>query len=302
MKWKKLGNIFCPDKNHEWMNTHATLPIPVHLHEDIFRIYFSTRDTKNRSHGAFVDVNLSNLEIKKLSEKPVLSPGDLGLFDDCGISLSCFVKETKLFYYMGWHLPKTVPFSNQIGAAHFADDKMQQLKKNSLLPMLGKCAKEAFSFGYPWVSKIKDKYYMWYDANLSWKDNSTENYHFSLRMAESDDGLYWKKKYIDCLEMAEGERAIARPCVLFEQGLLKMWYSVNKNGKYHLGYSESTDGIQWKRKDNEVGLQTSSQGWDSEEVEYPYVFDHKGQRYMLYNGNSYGKTGFGLAQLESERA
>jgi hypothetical protein len=32
-------------------------------------------------------------------------------------------------------------------------------------------------------------------------------------------------------------------------------------------------------------------------VEYPYVFNHKGKKYMLYNGNSYGKNGFGYAVL-----
>jgi len=31
---------------------------------------------------------------------------------------------------------------------------------------------------------------------------------------------------------------------------------------------------------------------------YPYVFDHAGSRYMLYNGNGYGRTGFGIAILE----
>jgi len=30
-------------------------------------------------------------------------------------------------------------------------------------------------------------------------------------------------------------------------------------------------------------------------IEYPYVFYHKEKRYMLYNGNGFGKTGFGLA-------
>jgi len=35
-------------------------------------------------------------------------------------------------------------------------------------------------------------------------------------------------------------------------------------------------------------------------VEYPFVFEHNGLRYMLYNGNSYGKTGFGIAVLDYE--
>ena len=44
-------------------------------------------------------------------------------------------------------------------------------------------------------------------------------------------------------------------------------------------------------------IDVSNDGWDSEMICYPYVFDHKGKRYMLYNGNDYGKKGFGLAIL-----
>lgn len=33
-------------------------------------------------------------------------------------------------------------------------------------------------------------------------------------------------------------------------------------------------------------------------IEYLFVFDHNGKRYMLYAGNGFGKTGFGLAILE----
>ena len=44
-------------------------------------------------------------------------------------------------------------------------------------------------------------------------------------------------------------------------------------------------------------IDVSDDGWDSEMICYPFVFDHKGKRYMLYNGNDYGKKGFGLAIL-----
>jgi len=30
-------------------------------------------------------------------------------------------------------------------------------------------------------------------------------------------------------------------------------------------------------------------------VEYPCMIDYRGRRYMLYNGNDYGRTGVGLA-------
>ncbi len=44
-----------------------------------------------------------------------------------------------------------------------------------------------------------------------------------------------------------------------------------------------------------VGIDISAESWNLEMIDYPFVFDHKGHRYMLYNGNGYGKTGFGLA-------
>jgi hypothetical protein len=47
----------------------------------------------------------------------------------------------------------------------------------------------------------------------------------------------------------------------------------------------------------DANIHTSLNGWDSEMIAYPFVFDHKDQRYMLYNGNEYGRTGFGLAML-----
>jgi hypothetical protein len=69
-----------------------------------------------------------------------------------------------------------------------------------------------------------------------------------------------------------------------------MWYSY-RGKNYRIGYAESDDGLNWKRKDEDAGIDVS------EMIEYPFVFDHKGGRYMLYNGNGYGKTGIGLAVL-----
>ncbi len=38
---------------------------------------------------------------------------------------------------------------------------------------------------------------------------------------------------------------------------------------------------------------------DSEAISYPYIFIFKERKIMLYNGNGFGKTGFGYAVLES---
>ena len=81
----------------------------------------------------------------------------------------------------------------------------------------------------------------------------------------------------------------------------KMWYSYRGNGaiaSYRIGFAESDDGKKWIRKDTSAGIDISKDGWDSEMICYPCIFDYLDNRYMFYNGNGYGKTGFGVARLE----
>ena len=55
------------------------------------------------------------------------------------------------------------------------------------------------------------------------------------------------------------------------------------------------DGLDWERLDEHVGIGLSKSGWDSHAMAYPWV-ERDGDRYVLYyNGNDYGREGFGLA-------
>ena len=77
-----------------------------------------------------------------------------------------------------------------------------------------------------------------------------------------------------------------------------MEYLLQPDVTYRISYAESSDEIEWLRKDEEVGINVSHSGWDIVIICYSYVFDHNGERYMSYNGNDYGKTEFGLTVLE----
>lgn len=110
--------------------------------------------------------------------------------------------------------------------------------------------------------------------------------------------MNWRRDGIVAIDFADdNEYAISRPSVIRDGDNWKMWYSF-RGQSYRIGYAESKNGRQWSRLDHTVGIDVSKTGWDSEMIEYPFVFDHKDQRYMLYNGNGYGSTGFGLAVLE----
>jgi hypothetical protein len=61
MKWNKMGLIFKPAGNHEWMTTHAALPLPDKISDDVVRIYFATRSREGKSAITFVEVEANNL-------------------------------------------------------------------------------------------------------------------------------------------------------------------------------------------------------------------------------------------------
>jgi hypothetical protein len=77
-------------------------------------------------------------------------------------------------------------------------------------------------------------------------------------------------------------------------------YRTDRGQSYRIGYAESTDGIRWERLDDLVGIERSDEGWDSVMMEYPFVYEHRGLKHMLYNGNGFGETGIGYAVLVAD--
>lgn len=303
MKWKKLGLIFEPPRNLDWMVTHSALPFADKT-EDWHRIYFSGRDESDRAQIGFFDINITSpKEILHVSEKAVIGLGPLGAFDDNGVTNSWIVNNggKKYHYYTGWSLGVTVPFYLYVGLA-VSNDGGKSFEKLSGAPILERNAIDPYLTASPCVVVESGVWKMWYVSGTEWEmKNDKPRHRYHIKYAESADGIHWKREGIVCLGYQHKDQySIARPCVLIDDGMYKMWYS-HRGESYRIGYAESKDGIIWERKDHEVGIYISDSGWDAEMIAYPFVFDHNGKRYMLYNGNGYGKTGIGLAVLSTEK-
>jgi hypothetical protein len=67
---------------------------------------------------------------------------------------------------------------------------------------------------------------------------------------------------------------------------------------YRIGYAHSDNLTDWIRDDAKAGIDVSEEGWDSEMISYPHVFELDGKIYLAYLGNQVGREGFGLAMLE----
>ena len=293
--WKKLGLIY-NKKNY------CAVPIGHFVQKDILRIYASYRQKNNKSSPFFIEYNLKTGEV--LREKTIEIPfGNLGTFDEHGIMpTSILYKNNKVWlFYIGWNLATSVPFRNSLGLAISEDDGVT-FKKYSEAPILDRSLYDTCFVSTNCIIEEEDFYRMYYLSCNKWEYINGKLLHFyNIKYAHSKDAINWIRRGEVCINFRfPNEYAISSPRVLKENDIYKMWYSFRGNNEietYRIGYAESNDGKTWIRKDEEVNLNISDEGWDSEMICYPFIFNYEKTLYMLYNGNEYGKTGFGLAKL-----
>lgn len=279
----------------EWAATHAALPTLERVDGDRARILFSGRDAQGRASIGRADVSLAGGP-PDVHPEPVLLPGPLGAFDDAGVTTSCLVEhEGRLhLYYTGWSLGVSVPFYFYGGCAVSADGGAT-FERASAAPVLERNGVDPYLTASPWVMVEDGRWRMWYVSATGWEragDAVRHRYH--IRYAESADGLAWDRDGRVCIDFAgPDEYALSRPCVVKEGDRYRMWFAA-RGDRYRIHRADSADGVDWTRI-GEVQLDGESEGWDAEMQAYPLVVG----RWMLYNGNDYGRTGIGLAVRSS---
>ena len=288
-RWNKIGQVFCPFGENEWMYSHASVPIAEQVDGDIYRIYFSSRNKYGQSYTGYllIDVNRP-LEILDISKTPVLAPGATWLSKHNG---------KRFLYYIGWNLGVTVPFRNSIGLA--ISENGADFHKYAEGPIVDRSMTEPHFTASCCVLSGQDMWRMWYLSCTDWIiRNGRPEHRYHIKYATSNDGISWKREGLIAIDYSNpAEYAISRPAVVRDNDGWKMWFS-HRGSSYRIGYAESLDGVNWNRLDADCQINVSKSGWDSEMIEYPFVFKHNGRFYMLYNGNGYGLTGFGLAVLD----
>jgi len=309
MKWKKLGKIFCADNNSDLMITGGRTPVAQNVEGDLFKIYYAAYDIKMRGkiYALYININEPNT-IQKLVLDPIIDKGDIGFFDDNGIIPSSIViyNNSIFLYTCGFSVKNKIIFDSATGLAISKDNGKTFMKIHG--PVMDRTIYDPCFATSPFVLHDDGIFKAWYVSCDRWekKEDGGYKHFYNIKYKESKDGIHWNINSRVAIDYQnEYEYAISRPSVMKDgPDDYKMWYSFRAQPeieKYRIGYAESTDGINWTRKDELMKhFDVSEKGWDSEMVCYPYVFDHKGRRYMLYNGNHYGKTGFGLAILEDE--
>ncbi len=287
--WKKIGLIYDNQDNGEFLKTHASNPLALHLKKDIYRIFYCARDDKNRSSLSYIDYDIEKNKIMEDPKVPLIKFGPPDSFYSHGITVGNFWQESNETYigFMGWQHRPNKHWRGDIGKIN--------IKTGEVNFVMGINDHDKISLSYPFVLHEQGLYKMWYGSTINWKLHNGEMLH-TINYAESTDAINWSQKGVAIPWKENVAQAFSRPSVLKCGTGYRMWYSYRSGTgtPYRIGFSYSTDGLRWKN--HQSRLSVSDYGWDSDMVCYPYVFKHKKDTYMLYNGNGYGKTGFGLAK------
>jgi hypothetical protein len=301
MRWRKLRHLYYPEPVHPKLVSHAANPLAVLLAKDIYRVFYSGRDSENRSSVGYVDVDIAKQELIHVHRQPVFEHGLGHSFYSHGVSIGNLYSVGGMSYilFMGWQCPSDGHWRGEVGRLVVNRDLSLTLDGSD--PFLPRDKDDPVSLSYPWVMTHADgSYRMYYGSTVTWDAGNGEMLHV-IKRAWSQDGHRWQREGLAVPFVLGTAQAFSHPTVLgnHDEGY-HMWFSYRGGAgtRYRIGYATSEDGDTWSLNLRGSGIDVSGSGWDSEMIEYPFVFECGGQDYMLYNGNGYGATGFGLAILE----
>jgi hypothetical protein len=303
VKWLKKGLIYGPPGHNAWARNSALQPTPyIIANANAIRIFVGFRDDQGVSRIGFVDVCADDpSRVLRVSEAPVLDVGVPGTFDENGV-VPCAISERdrKLYlFYAGYQLGQRVKFF-VFGGLAISEDGGESFTRYSQAPVCDRNDKELFFRVIHTMMFDAGKWRAWYGAGSRFDRDGHKQYpRYNIRYAASPDGIHLSSDFSVSIDLSGAEHRVGRPFVIKEDATYKMFYGAStKDLRYRLTYAESTDGISWIPKPEDIGIDVSPTGWDSEMQAYPAVVNYKQQTYMFYNGNDYGRQGFGYAVLQ----
>jgi len=305
MRWRKLGLVWRPDGSSEWARTHGMGPTPIRLSPDVIRIFITCLDNEGRGRPGYVDVAARDPTcVLGVSKNAILDIGEPGTFDDNGVMVMSVLQVTPSLFYMyyaGFEICKNIRYRIFSGLA-LSRDGCQTFTRHSRCPILDRTSDELYIRGGPYAIYEKGTFRLWYVAGSTWIDlNDKTMPVYDLRYQESSDGIHWAAAgQLSMAVTGEDEHGFGRPWVV-KRGPndYQLFYSIRRRSlaAYRLGYAVSADGVNWIRKDEEMGLDVSEGEFDSNAIMYSAVIVVDKKTYCFYNGNNFGEQGFGVAEL-----
>ena len=307
MRWIDYGQIFHAQE-HGFSYSKSPQAL---VFDDYIRVYFTACKPDNGkliSYVCFADFDKDFESIIKISDN-VLSNGALGCYDEHGVFPFSPLKtsEKGIFGYIsGISRRISVSVDSGIGLA-ISNDNGETFQRIGNGPVLTSSLHEPFLVIDGFVREYDGLYHMWYIFGSDWikfTESEQPDRIYKIAHAVSKDGMTWVKDNAQIIPDSLEYEAQALPTVIKWGGAYHMMFCfryaydfrTNSKRSYRLGYACSKDLFSWKRDDSSAFKPQRS--WASEMVCYPNLFECDGKLHLLYNGNQFGKYGFGLARLE----
>lgn len=304
-RWINTGFWYLPTQT-TWAKTHATVPTPLHLGVRNYRIFYSSRDEESRNRVGWVDIEVGD-KPKVISEctDPALDIGQPGHFDCDGVYGTCAIRRGSqiLLYYAGWNAGLRGYFYSSIGVA-VSSDCGKTFQRPATYPILGRDRVDPWACMAPYVLQIGPQLWrMWYSSGIELlpQPGGGIKSRYDVKTATSIDGFTWTKTGKTAIPLGDADTNIARAWVLPEGRRFRAWYPYvsARRGEYRIGYAVSEDGFAFSRDDGssqtDINRYIGALPQTMKAICYPSVFTNDGREYMIFNGDGFGRTGFGIA-------
>lgn len=317
MRWRKLGKIFDP-REHELVGAGAGFaqsPQAV-VFDDFVRIYFASRSRepggKFLSQVCYADLSKDLGRVIGVNQGPVLPLGDLGCHDEHGIFpfSPTRVGDEIWAYTTGWSRRVAVSVETGVGLA-ISRDGGASFERAGPGPVLGPTPLEPCLVGDAFVRRFDGRFHMWTMFGTGWKQfpgEAAPDRIYKIGHAVSDDGVDWVKEEGRAIipDRLGPDECQALPAVIPVGARYLMVFCYREaygfrqdpTRGYRLGQAWSEDLRTWTRSDALPRFEREAEAWDSDMVCYPHLCEIDGRIVLLYNGNAFGREGFGAAVLE----
>jgi predicted GH43/DUF377 family glycosyl hydrolase len=301
MTWHKKGLIYAFDRSLGWAEHSASKPAPIVLDETRVRVFVGCRDGSGVSRIGFVDLDAKNpSRILRVSRGPVLDIGTPGMFDDNGVVPCVAVRlgSAIYLYYEGYQLGTKVKFTSFAGLAISRDDG-ETFERWDRVPVLDRAAEGSLVRVIHAVLPLADgRWRVFYTAGSQFVALGTaQRPHYQIFYQDTDDGVAFSPAGSLIVGVEGDEYRVGKPSVLeHDGGYLMLFSKAARTVPYRVAAARSPDSLTWQRAGDDLVLEPSAEGWDSQMVTYPYLLRLGNRMVVLYNGNNYGETGFGWAE------
>lgn len=293
-------------------DSHASLPTITkksNAEKNEFLVLFSPRkaNVSRIAAGTLMISDHNGFSFDPNNVREILGPGKIGTYNDFGVMPS-FVspytwqgtnanrRSSQInLYTCGWTSSETLPFHQEIGVHTFDPDS---LEVGSLNKILGRNARNPLYVTNPAHVSLANGYdLIFFVSCCSWRSEDSgkleSEYHIKYEVYHQDEFVKEGE-----LPRISGQIASCRPWPIQVENRLFIFFSARTTkADYNIYCCEFVDlnYFSWTG----LPLITLGEGsWYSKMACYPSAVVFESRIYLIFCGDGYGSTGFGIASCD----